>query len=169
MSERNTSGEVRNPPNDDRLLEEAEGAVLGAVLLAGSLALPALWEEGLVAEDFSRPAYRRIFAAMGAMHEAGEPVDHLTLADRLQRERALQEVGGRVVIDTLTCPSVSHLRQYARMVVRASMWRHREALCAMALDATGSEHEGLWRSTLAMMRKCEQRFRPLLERDVPTL
>lgn len=168
MSER-TSVDARSEIGADRLHLEAESAVLGAVLLAGSIALPALQEEGLRAEDFSSGAYRRIYGAMEAMHEAGEPVDALTLAEHLQRHRALGEVGGRVEIDSLRCPDVANMRQYARMVVRASMWRHREMCLQMAMDAVLSRHEGLYRAGLAETRRCELRFRPLLERDVPTL
>lgn len=168
MAKRNSSDEVQGSLGEDRLLEEAEGAVLGAVLLAGSIALPAIQEEGLTAEDFSRSAFRRIFAAMLVMHEAGEPVDTLTLADRLQRDGALREVGGRLTIDTLHCPSAAHLRQYARMVVRASMWRRRGLLLQYGMDACGSRDEGAFRAALADLRRCELRFRPLLERDLAT-
>ena len=168
MSERNSSRTEQAQIGEDRLLEEAESAVLGAVLLAGSVALPALQEEDLRAEDFSRAAFRRIYAAMMVMHEAGEPVDHLTLADRLQRDGALREVGGRVAIDHLHCPSAANLRQYARMVVRASMWRSRRDWLQHAGIAADMESEGEFRACLAELRKVELRFRPLLERDIAT-
>lgn len=168
MTKRNTSDGVDVAVAADHLLEEAESAVLGAVLLAGSIALPALSEEGLTPEDFSRPGYRRIFGAMCAMHEAGEPVDRLTLADRLLRDG--DGVDGRVTVDALagSVPNVGNMRQYARMVVRASMWRERVGILQAALDVANSEDEPRYRAMLGVLRKCELRFRPLLERDLQT-
>lgn len=150
--------------------DEAEMAVLGAVLLSGTVALPAIIEEGVRAGDFRLPWRSNIFVTMEQMHEAGDSIDRLTLADTLQRKDLLRLVGGREEIDLLamSVPNVGNLRQYARIVVRSSMWRTRTRLLIEAHDATQRENEDAYRRVLGRMREAELRFRPLLERDLTT-
>lgn len=150
--------------------DEAEMAVLGAVLLSGTVALPAIVEEGVESGDFRSKWRSIIFEAMWAMHNDGDSIDRLTLVDDLRRDGLLEHVGGREHIDMLACsvPNVGNLRQYARIVVRSSMWRHRARLLIEAGEAAVSEDEDAYRRVLGRMRECELRFRPLLERDLTT-
>ena len=104
---------------------EAEQSVLGAVLLSDT-ALPALIiDERLHPEDFYREAHGIVFAAMLALHNAGEPVDALTLVEHLKQTGELETAGGRAAIDLLasSVPAVGHVRQYARIVRENAMLR----------------------------------------------
>src|SRR5215213_10041739 len=93
---RGTEGPVTPPQN-----LEAEQSVLGAVLLSDT-ALPALIiDERLHPQDFYREAHGQIFAAMLALHSAGEPVDALTLVEHLKQAGRLEDAGGRAAIDLL--------------------------------------------------------------------
>lgn len=150
--------------------DEAEMAVLGAVLLSGTVALPAIVEEGVQDDDFRLPTRGYIFWAMQRMHKDGDSIDRLTLVDWLTREHSLDKVGGRETIDLLamSVPNVGNLRQYARIVVRSSMWRQRAGLLIAAGEATVNQDEDAYRRVLGRMRECELRFRPLLERDLTT-
>lgn len=67
----------RQPPSDI----PAERALLGACLLSERALNAAV--EMLTPADFYRPQNAELFATMAAMHDAGKPVDPLTLADRL--------------------------------------------------------------------------------------
>lgn len=147
--------------------DEAEQAVLGAILISGSVALPASMEEGVREDDFSREPYRLIFAVMCAMHRDSEPIDVLTLTDRLGREGILERVGGRSAVDLLAShvPNIGNLRQYARIVVRAAMWRARRRLLLEALDATAVEGEHEFRTVLGWLRDSELHYRPLVTRQ----
>ena len=69
---------------------EAERSVLGAVLLDERI-LHAVLDVGLQDDDFYRPAHGRVFAAMRALHSAGEAIDHLTVAAHLQRNGELDD------------------------------------------------------------------------------
>lgn len=149
---------------------EAEQAILGAILLSGTVALPATVEEGVRPEDFYVEQYGQIFTLMQAMHADGESIDTLTLTDRLRTAGALDDVGGRAAIDLLggAVPEVGNLRQYARIVVRKSMWRARRKLLLEALQDHGPvdcEDETAFRTVLGRVRESELHFRPLLERS----
>jgi replicative DNA helicase len=152
------------------VVDEAEMAVLGAVLLSGTCALPAIVEEGVQIEDFRLQRRQDIFTMMLVMHKEGESVDRLTLADRCARGGWLDQVGGRAYIDELASvvPNVGNLRQYARIVVRASMWRARASILIAAGEAVETKDEDAYRRALGRMRETELRFRPLLERDLTT-
>jgi replicative DNA helicase len=170
---RNHTAEDGNPVGSVTSLpvvDEAEMAVLGAVLLSGTCALPAIVEEGVQCGDFRLGQRSVIFAEMVLMHEAGDSIDRVTLADWLDRAGILEDVGGRFEIDSLamTVPNVGNLRQYARIVVRASMWRTRASILIAAGEAVETKDEDAYRRALGRMRETELRFRPLLERDLTT-
>jgi len=102
---------------------EAEQAVLGSMFLS----LEAI-ESGLVllsAEDFYRPAHGKIFRAVEHLHNAGIPVDHLSVADRLEATSELDEVGGKSYLIDITqvVPIVANAGRYAEIVARTAMLR----------------------------------------------
>ena len=70
----------------------AEQSVLGSILLSDRLLPAVVLEVGLSPADFYRERYRVVFAAM--LHQADEPIDHLTVSEQLQRQGQLEEVGG---------------------------------------------------------------------------
>jgi len=114
------AGAIAPPQNT-----EAEQAVLGAVLLSDT-ALPALIiDERLQAEDFYREAHAVIYAAMLALHNRGEPVDALTVAEYLKQTGDLERVGGQAAIDLLSgpVPGLANVRNYAKIVRDNAMLR----------------------------------------------
>lgn len=145
---------------------EAEQAVLGAVLLGGVVVVAGLVEEGLAPGDFYRPQHARVYRVMLAMREDGEPVDALTLRDRLRRDGALDEAGGQAALDRLSgaVPVAANYRTYARVLLRLSMLRARRRLLQEALEAVVREDEKGYRDVLAKLRRCEIHYRGILER-----
>ncbi|WP_308294838.1 DnaB-like helicase C-terminal domain-containing protein [Streptomyces sp. JJ66] len=115
---------TRTPPQN----LEAEQAVIGALLLAGSTGghryFAETLETGLSAEDYYRPAHATIHHAIYALHEAGEPVDALTVADELTRRGELTRVGGPGYLHhcVQAAPTVAHGPDYAE-IVRAKAYR----------------------------------------------
>lgn len=77
---------------------EAEQAVLGAVLLDGTLA-PSIVH--LQAAMFHLERHRDVFRAIQALVAAGEAVDALTVADALRRTGAFDAAGGHTTLATL--------------------------------------------------------------------
>ncbi len=91
--------------------EEAEQYVLGACFGSGDAFARAL--EIIELDDFYKTSHRKIFSAMQHLFEANEPIDILTVADRLRKSDGLDDAGGMDYLDFLeglvpTSAAVSH-------------------------------------------------------------
>ena len=100
---------------------DAERFVLGAILMqdtdVGNLELDP--------EDFSLEKHRRIFRRMKEMHELGEPIDRVTLANELIRYGELESVDGLSYIVSLDegLPKIFNLVAYAKIVKEKAVLR----------------------------------------------
>ena len=95
---------------------EAEQSVLGGLLLSADG-----WDsvaELVTAGDFYRPGHRLIFRQIALLAEALEPVDVITVADKLQARDELDAAGGLPYLAELAqnTPSASNIRAYAQVV-----------------------------------------------------
>jgi len=111
---------VRVPPHN----LDAEVSLLGAMLLSKD-AIGAAAERGVSPSDFYKPSHQHIHDAMQALNVAGEPVDVVTVSDKLQRASLLESIGG---IDYLVdlqnrTPAVSSADRYARIVRETALLR----------------------------------------------
>ncbi|HEV3002069.1 MAG TPA: replicative DNA helicase [Solirubrobacteraceae bacterium] len=97
---------------------EAEQSVLGAILLSERAMYALVIDEGLKPEDFYRERHSLIFGAMMALYSENEPIDVLTVSERLRQEGNLERAGGQAAVDALAgaVPAAGHARQYARIV-----------------------------------------------------
>ena len=104
---------------------EAEQSVLGAILLSDRSLYALVIEEGLRAEDFYRERHGAIYQAMLALYNESEPVDVLTVTDRLRQTGKLDQVGGPAAVDELTgvVPAAGHVRRYAQIVRENALLR----------------------------------------------
>jgi replicative DNA helicase len=102
---------------------EAEESVLGAMMLAPG-AIGAV-SEVLSASDFYRESHGTIYRAALDLYSHGEPVDAITLADRLEERAELDQVGGRSRVHELAAlvPATANAGHYARIVRDMSMLR----------------------------------------------
>src|SRR3984885_16283097 len=80
---------------------EAEQSVLGSILLSERSLYALVIEEGLRSEDFYRDRHGLIYEAMLALYNESEPVDVLTVTDRLRQLGKLEQVGGPAAVDEL--------------------------------------------------------------------
>ena len=78
---------------------EAEQSVLGAILLSDRALYALVIEEGMRAEDFYHERHGAIYTAMLSLYNESEPVDVLTVTDRLRRTGKLDQVGGAATVD----------------------------------------------------------------------
>ncbi len=81
--------------------------------------------ELLRTDDFYWDAHRRIFAMITDLFERGEPVDLITVTDRLRDRGQLDEAGGAAYITALlnSVPTAANVGYYARIVRRDGMKR----------------------------------------------
>ena len=114
------SGVITPPHNLD-----AEQSVLGAILLSDRSLYALVIEEGLRADDFYRERHGTIYDAMLALYNESEPVDVLTVTDRLRQMGKLADVGGQAAVDELTgvVPAAGHARRYAQIVRENALLR----------------------------------------------
>ncbi len=84
------SGGGRVPPHSD----EAERAVLGAILLNGDDVIHRVLEHHLESRDFYHKAHQKIFEAMRALAEEGSVSDLTSVSTRLRDRGDLEAIGG---------------------------------------------------------------------------
>jgi replicative DNA helicase len=103
---------------------EAEEAVLGSMMLSGE-AIAQVADLSLKAEDFYRSAHRVIHEAITGLYASGDPVDQVTVLERLRRDGTLEAAGGAVYLHHLvesvgTPASAGH---YAKIVADHALLR----------------------------------------------
>jgi len=91
------AGVIAPPHNLD-----AEQSVLGAILLSDRSLYALVIEEGLRADDFYRERHGAIYEGMLSLYNDSEPVDVLTVIDRLRQMGKLEDIGGEAAVDELT-------------------------------------------------------------------
>src|ERR1043165_1672475 len=109
---------------------EMEQATLGAMLIERAAIEKAA--EILQPSDFYRDAHRVIFEAVLSLAEQDEPVDILTVQDRLRQQDLLDNIGGMPYLIQLTdaVPTAANVEYYARIVEERAILRR-------LIDASG--------------------------------
>lgn len=111
--------DTRVPPHN----LEAEQSMLGALLIEKDAILRVA--DAVRPEDFYRQAHTDIFQTMLELTEKREPIDLLTLGNRLNEKGLLEAVGGRAYLIQLTSvvPTAAHVQNYATMVQKKATLR----------------------------------------------
>ena len=102
---------------------EAERSALGAAMLSKDALMDV--SEEVKAEDFYNESHREIFKAIMNLYRDNSAVDMLTVCEELKRQKALDMVGGRAYIGSLTAgvPSTANAGEYAKIVADKAMTR----------------------------------------------
>lgn len=102
---------------------ESERALLGSLLLKPD----AIHDVGdtVRSDSFYAEKHRMIFESMRELSERGEPIDIVTIAERLQGKGQLERVGGRAYIAELATasPSPGNYHHYADLVAKKHVMR----------------------------------------------
>jgi replicative DNA helicase len=95
---------------------DAEYSVLGAIFIDNDCIAKVL--EILASEDFYRAAHQKIFAAMVELFEKSEPIDLLTVSERLRKNKQLEEVGGIDYLSSLeeNTPTAAHAGFHSKII-----------------------------------------------------
>ncbi len=147
-------GELRLPWD-----EQAERAVLGAILLDPAALDPAL--EILRPEDFHREAHRRVFEGMAALSRRAEAIDAVTVCAEMDRQGTLERAGGAAYVASLIdgLPRATNVAVYARIVHDRSLLRQTLRLA----DSLRQESSTAGRPAVEILDEAMQRFFRLQE------
>jgi replicative DNA helicase len=118
MAVRDISLEQLLPDNID-----AERFVLGAIMSSDNAFMNAAGT--LSADDFSLEKHKRIFLRMSELHERGEKIDRVTLANELMKQGQLQSVDGLSYLVSLDdgLPQLHNLESYVTIVKEKALLR----------------------------------------------
>jgi replicative DNA helicase len=102
---------------------DAERFVLGAIMTSDTAYLQVAGT--LAPDDFSLEKHKRIFLRMGDLHERGEKIDRVTLANELMKYGQLQSVDGLSYLVSLDdgLPQLYNLESYVAIVKDKSLLR----------------------------------------------
>ena len=95
---------------------EAEESLISAILVDNNTLLDVI--EILAPEDFYRTAHQKIFAAITDLFDKAEPIDLVTLANKLKEKGHLEEIGSASYLARLvdTVPLAVNAQHYAKIV-----------------------------------------------------
>jgi replicative DNA helicase len=140
---------------------DAEKAILGAIILENDLANEALSD--MKAEHFYLDAHRRIFQRISDLSEVGRPIDTLTLAEELGRNKELESVGGVAYLSSLTdgVPRRASIEHYIRIVRDKALLRNlihaANGVISQAVEASDPAMEILDAAEQTIMEISDQR------------
>ena len=111
--------EVKMPPQNI----EAEISALGSLMLDKDAIFNIA--DALSPQDFYKPAHREIYEAMLDLFSRHEPIDVLSVTNRLREKEKLEAVGGSGYLASLvnSVPTASHVLHYASIVRKKRVLR----------------------------------------------
>ena len=102
---------------------DAEKFILGSLLLDDQRFIEVAGQ--INTDDFVLEKHRRIFMRMSELHERGEKIDRITLANELMRRQELESVDGLTYLVSLDdgLPRIANLDSYMRIVREKAILR----------------------------------------------
>lgn len=128
-----TIEEIRPPQN-----LEAEVSVLGSILLEKD-AITRI-ADILKSDDFYSDAHKIIYESMIDLYEKHQPIDLITLTNKLKEKKVLDAIGGASYVSTLVnaVPSSAHITHYGKIVADKATLRR---LIESANEVTQNAYE----------------------------
>ena len=128
------TNQVKVPPHS----VEAEESVLGALLLDKDAVIAVA--EFLSPDDFYDERHKEIYQAILSLYEERTPVDVLTVAERLKKQKDLKKIGGASYLTNIVnkVPTAAHVEHYGKIVkdqsVKRSLMKAATRLVEFSLD-----------------------------------
>jgi len=132
---------VRIPPHS----VEAEESVIGAILLDKDAVIAVA--EFLLPEDFYDDKHKEIYSAAVDLFEDRTPIDVLTVAEKLKKNKALKKVGGAGFLADMAnkVPTAAHVEHYGKIVkdfaLKRSMMKAATTLVELSMDESLAANE----------------------------
>ncbi len=109
----------RIPPHN----AEAEASILGSLLIDKEAVVKVA--DFLRPQDFYSPVHATIYTSMIELYEKREPIDVLSVTNRLAERKELESVGGETAIASFAAavPTAGHVVHYAKIVQKKATLR----------------------------------------------
>ncbi len=158
------------PPRSDRIPPyslEAERGVLGSALLDATRVIDLCVEKKLSADSFHVPAHQILFQTLLDMGNSGQVIDLLTVGDKLESTKQLDQVGGRAALLDLVdaTPTAAHADFYIEIVRQKRLLRVIIEKSRQAIEKCYHEEE----SADELLGQTEQSFFEIGELTAGTL
>lgn len=123
------------PPNS----QEAEESLLSCLLLDKDAIIKVV--DSLLPQDFYKGANQNIYEVIKELYSNNEPVDIITVSNRLEEKKMLDQVGGRSYLAKLsnTVATASNVAQYAEIVQRKATLRRLQQAAAEIMELSFAE------------------------------
>lgn len=107
-----TKPNIKLPPCD----VEAEKSILGSFMLDKNAIIKVV--DLINPEDFYDYKHQKIYSSILELYEKNQPIDVLTVSNKLKNREQLTEVGGSAYLAELVnfVPSASHVNHYAQII-----------------------------------------------------
>lgn len=102
---------------------EAEQALLGSLMLDKDAIIKI--ENTIIPDDFYKNTHSKIFTAMVELYTRQEPIDMLSLTNRLEEKGQFEEIGGSGYLASLvnSVPSAANVVYYAKIIQKKATLR----------------------------------------------
>lgn len=148
-------------PDVPHVDEDAERAVLGAILIRGDAAgVKMMRAKGLRPEHFYKPKHADMFAAAISLAERKAPIDQVTLSAELEAIHRQRIPAWEIEEFVSHVPSSGNYAEYGEIVVNTARWRTRQTALAEMAKAVARKDTGPWREAVGRMRAFEEQIRP---------
>lgn len=140
---------------------ESERALLGGLLKDDDLLMETI---GIVSkEDFYTPEHRYLFELLYEMYRQGQPIDLVTVGDRITREGKEKQFGGITYVLELPeqVPSTSNLTYYAKIIREKSVYRKMLAISSEIEKMAYKQEE----ESGELLQKAIGKFLNIIHRD----
>ena len=102
---------------------EAEQSLLGCLMIDKNAIVKVV--DFLIPRDFYREIHQEIYQSCQELFEKGEPIDILSVSNRLKEKNLLEKIGGNSYLTQLInlVPTASHVFNYAKIIERKRVLR----------------------------------------------
>jgi len=97
---------------------EAEKSLLGSILIDKDAMIKIA--DSMNPNFFYKNAHEKIYESMAELYNNGEPIDVLTVSNKLEEKKEIEKIGGKPYLVELSnsVPTASHVEQYAKIITK---------------------------------------------------
>lgn len=132
---------------DNNLLEkipphslEAEESLLGCLLIDKDAIIKVV--DTILPQDFYRQTNQKTYEAIQELYNSQEPIDIITLANKLEDKKQLSDIGGRTYLAKLsnTVATAGNVGQYASIIQKKATLRRLQQAAAEIMSSSFDEN-----------------------------